>query len=82
MRVLGLDPGTATTGYGVVDGQGNRLKHVAHGTIDTPAGQFFATRLKTIFEEAQGLLEVYRPDAVAIERLYFCLFTHLTLPTN
>ncbi len=71
MRVLGFDPGTATTGYGVVEGKGNRLKHIAHGTIDTPAGQHFAARLKTIFEEAQGLLETFKPDAVAIERLYF-----------
>ena len=71
MRVLGFDPGTATTGYGVVDGDGNRLKHVAHGVIDTPAHQFFALRLKSIHEEARRLIDTYRPDAVAIERIYF-----------
>ncbi len=71
MRVLGFDPGTATTGYGVVEGSGNRLKHIAHGTIDTPAHQFFALRLKHIYEEAQRLLAEYTPDAVAIERIYF-----------
>lgn len=71
MRVLGFDPGTATTGYGVVELRGSRLHHVAHGVIQTPAGQHFAERLKTIFEEAQGLLERFQPDAVAIERLYF-----------
>lgn len=71
MRVLGFDPGTATTGYGVVEGKGSRLFHVAHGVISTPAKQHFALRLKTIFEEATALLAEYQPDAVAIERLYF-----------
>ncbi len=71
MRVLGFDPGTATTGYGVVESRGSRLTHVAHGTIDTPAGTHFAARLHTIHEEAQRLLVSFSPDAVAIERLYF-----------
>lgn len=71
MRVLGFDPGTATTGYGVVEGRGSRIRHIAHGVIATPAHEDFAIRLKTIYEEAARLLEVYQPDAVAIERLYF-----------
>ena len=71
MRVLGFDPGTATTGYGVVEGSGNRLRHIAHGAIETPANTFFASRLKTIYEEAVGLLDLYQPGMVAIERLYF-----------
>jgi crossover junction endodeoxyribonuclease RuvC len=71
MRVLGFDPGTATTGYGVVDGKGNRLTHVAHGIISTPAGDHFADRLKSIYAEACDLIEEYKPDAVAIEELFF-----------
>lgn len=71
MRVLGFDPGTATTGYGVVEGKGTRLSHIAHGTIATPAGQPFATRLRSIFEECQALIARYEPDAVAVEKLYF-----------
>ncbi len=71
MRVLGFDPGTATTGYGVVEGRGNRLVHVAHGTIRTPAGEHFAIRLKTIFDEATELISKYSPEAVAIEKIYF-----------
>ena len=71
MRVLGFDPGTATTGYGVVEAKGNKLTHIAHGTIDTPAHTHFAERLKTIYEEATGLLAFHQPDAVAIEKLYF-----------
>ncbi len=71
MRVLGFDPGTATTGYGVVEGRGTRLTHIAHGVISTPAHQPFAARLKAIFEECRSLIETYQPDAVAIEKLYF-----------
>ncbi len=71
MRVLGFDPGTATTGYGVVEGKGSRLAHVAHGVISTPAHTPFAARLRTIHEEAARLIREYKPDSVAIERLYF-----------
>ena len=71
MRVLGFDPGTATTGYGVVEGKGNRLIHVAHGVILTPPKQPFEVRLLTIFEEATRLLAEFQPDAVGIEEIYF-----------
>ena len=71
MRVLGLDPGTATTGYGVVEGRGNRLTHIGHGIISTPAGMPFELRLKSIFEQASALVREHRPDAVAIEKLFF-----------
>ena len=71
MRVLGFDPGTATTGYGVVDNKGSRLRHIAHGTITTAAGLPFADRLRTIFLETQELLETFVPDAVCIEKIYF-----------
>lgn len=71
MRVLGLDPGTATTGYGIVDGRGNRLTHVAHGVIRTPAGGHFADRLNAIHAECTALIAAHQPDAIAIERLYF-----------
>lgn len=71
MRVLGFDPGTATTGYGVVDARGTRLTHVGHGTITTPAKQAFQHRLERIFEETVRLVREFAPDAVAIEELYF-----------
>jgi crossover junction endodeoxyribonuclease RuvC len=71
MRVLGFDPGTATTGYGVVEGKSSRLHHIAHGVISTPAKQHYALRLKTIYEEATALIEAHRPQAVSIEKLYF-----------
>lgn len=71
MRVLGFDPGTATTGYGVVEGRGSRLIHVAHGVITTPPDLSFDARLKIIFLEVQELLRAYAPDAVTIEKLFF-----------
>lgn len=71
VRVLGFDPGTATTGYGVVEGRGNRLAYVAHGTITTPPGMAFELRLKSIFEQASALVRTHRPDAIAIEKLFF-----------
>lgn len=71
MRAIGFDPGTATTGYGVVEQNGSRLRYVAHGIISTPAGLDFATRLNMIFEEATRLLELFQPDVASIEKLYF-----------
>ena len=71
MRVLGFDPGTATVGYGIVEGKGNRLIHVAHGVITTPPEDHFAVRLKTIYEECLRLTAEFKPDAVSIEKLYF-----------
>ncbi|MCC6142789.1 MAG: crossover junction endodeoxyribonuclease RuvC [Candidatus Hydrogenedentes bacterium] len=71
MRVLGFDPGTATTGYGIVEGKGSRLRYVAHGAICTPPNLHFAERLKCIHEEATRLLASFSPDVVAIEKLFF-----------
>lgn len=71
MRVIGFDPGTATTGYGVIETTGSRLRHVAHGVIRTAPKEHFASRLKTLFDETTRLLETYKPAAAAIEKLYF-----------
>ncbi|MEX2015751.1 MAG: crossover junction endodeoxyribonuclease RuvC, partial [Candidatus Hydrogenedentales bacterium] len=71
MRVLGFDPGTATTGYGVVDMNGARLRHVEHGIISTPPVETFEARLAMIFADAQRLIAAHQPDFVSIEKLYF-----------
>lgn len=71
MRVLGLDPGTATTGYGVVDARGSRLTHLAHGAVLTPAGAHFADRLKQLHDGVTALIAEHAPDAVCVEKLYF-----------
>ncbi|MGH2894534.1 MAG: crossover junction endodeoxyribonuclease RuvC [Solirubrobacteraceae bacterium] len=71
MLVLGIDPGTASTGYGVVHGAGSRLRAVDDGMIQTHAGVPLERRLADIHQRVSDLLEEHRPDALAIEELYF-----------
>ncbi|PZN13518.1 MAG: crossover junction endodeoxyribonuclease RuvC [Bacillota bacterium] len=70
MRVLGIDPGTATTGFGIVEAAGDGLRPIAYGTIRTPAGEAPELRLQAIFRDLQDLIRRYRPGAVAVERLF------------
>ena len=71
MLVLGIDPGTANTGYGLVRGLGSRLQVVQEGTIQTRPGIPLERRLTDIHERVGELLDEYQPDAMAIEELYF-----------
>jgi crossover junction endodeoxyribonuclease RuvC len=71
MRILGLDPGTATTGYGIVDAVAGELTAVTYGTITTPAKSPMPARLQKIEKELKELLEVYQPDAAGIEEVFF-----------
>jgi crossover junction endodeoxyribonuclease RuvC len=71
MIVLGIDPGTANTGFGVVSGTGSRLRALEHGVITTSPGTTLERRLCQIHEAIGELIDAHRPDAVAIEELYF-----------
>jgi crossover junction endodeoxyribonuclease RuvC len=71
MIVLGIDPGTASTGYGVVQGDRSRLWALEDGVIQTRAGTPLERRLADIHARVGELLDVFRPEAVAIEELYF-----------
>jgi crossover junction endodeoxyribonuclease RuvC len=71
MRILGIDPGTATTGFGVIDVEGQKLKFVDAGVIKTPAGEAMEKRLATIYDELHQLITEHKPAVVAIELLYF-----------
>ena len=71
MVVLGIDPGTAHTGYGVVARRGGRLAALDGGVIETVAGLPLERRLATIFAAVASLLDEHRPVAVALEELYF-----------
>lgn len=71
MRILGIDPGYATIGYGIIDSQYGKFSVVCYGAITTPAKIPFPERLKSIFDDMLTILEKYKPDALAIERLYF-----------
>ena len=71
MRILGLDPGTATTGYGIVDADGGELTAVTYGVIKTPAKMDMPQRLQIIQQELQQLLDEYEPETVGIEEVFF-----------
>jgi len=71
MIVVGIDPGTASTGYGVVESAGSRLRALAHGVIETSPAIPLERRLADIYTRAGELLDRHDPDAVAIEELYF-----------
>ena len=71
MIVLGIDPGTASTGYGVVARRGARLLALDGGVIVTPPGDALERRLATIHARVCELLDEHGPDALAVEELYF-----------
>ena len=71
MRVLGLDPGSRRTGFGVVESAGNRLHCVAFGQWAPPARQDLPRRLHTLARHAGALIEEHRPDCVVIEEAFY-----------
>ena len=71
MRVLGVDPGTAITGWGVVEGEGSYLNLVAAGVITTSAGTPLPKRLQIIYRELTLLIEEWQPESSAVEELFF-----------
>jgi crossover junction endodeoxyribonuclease RuvC len=70
VRVLGIDPGTAACGYGIVRERNGRLKLVDHGWWKTPSRTRTELRLKTIFDGVSELIEEFEPDAVALEESF------------
>ena len=71
MRILGIDPGYGIIGFGLVDAQRGQFQLLNCGAITTPAGMDFSARLEIIYEDMKKLLEVAKPDVVAIEELFF-----------
>ena len=71
MRILGIDPGYGIIGFGLVDAQRSQFQLLNCGAITTPAGMDFSARLEIIYEDMRQLLEVAKPDCVAIEELFF-----------
>ncbi len=71
MRVLGIDPGTAITGYGLVEEAGGDLKLLTFGVIRTPAGQPLPTRLQLIYRALVDLAAEWQPETAAVEELFF-----------
>ena len=71
MRVLGIDPGIATIGFGVLESEKNSHHLIKCGVITTPAHTSLSSRLEQIYDDMLQLLELFQPDAVSIEELFF-----------
>lgn len=72
MVILGIDPGLATTGYGILKKDGVKITAVSFGCIKTPAKMANAERLKLIHEDLERLIKKYKPKCAGIEQLFFC----------
>lgn len=79
-RILGLDPGLAETGYGIVDVKGSRYIHICHGVIKTSPRMTEGRRLGEIFDKLQELIEVFSPKEAGIESLFFAKNITSALP--
>ena len=71
MIILGIDPGLAIVGWGVIEYQNAKFRTIAYGSINTPKGTRTEERLRLIWEGMQELIEKYHPDAMAVEELFF-----------
>ena len=71
MIILGIDPGTTTTGFGVIKSQKNKVKYIAHGIISTRAKTQQQKRLQILYNQTIKVLEEYKPDLMVIEKLFF-----------
>ena len=70
VRILGIDPGLNRTGWGVVDCEGNRLRHVAHGVVTSDAAAALSDRLTSIYSELAKLIVVWKPREAAVEEVF------------
>lgn len=71
MRILGIDPGLAIVGWGVIEAVGGRFYPVACGSVTTPAHTPVESRLSMIYDDVSRLMDKYKPDEMAIEELFF-----------
>ena len=71
MRIIGIDPGYAITGFGIIEYTGNHFKLINSGAIETKAGVPFPNRLQKIYDDMMTLIDEYKPDAISIEELFF-----------
>ena len=71
MRIIGIDPGTAICGYGIIDVHGSKLTPVAYGAITTTPDKTDAQRLEILFNDLSDILEEYKPDKCGVDELFF-----------
>ncbi len=70
MKILGLDPGLGTTGWGLIEAQGNRLSHVANGELKTRTAAALPERLANLADQLEALLAEHNPDGAAVEEVF------------
>ena len=70
MRLIGFDPGLRLTGWGVIDVEGNRLRHVAHGVVKVPADRSLAERLNLLFDGVAAVVAAHAPQEAAVEETF------------
>ncbi|HEX6660276.1 MAG TPA: crossover junction endodeoxyribonuclease RuvC [Sphingomicrobium sp.] len=70
MKILGLDPGLGTTGWGLIQADGNRLAHIANGQLSTKTSAELPQRLAALGEQLESLIAEHRPDAAAVEEVF------------
>lgn len=70
MIILGIDPGIAIVGYGVIEYDGRHFRTLGMGAIRTPAGQDVEARIETVYNDMLELIDAYKPDEMAIEELF------------
>ena len=71
MRILGIDPGFAITGFSIIDYTGNKFNLIHSGAVTTKAGESFPYRLTKIYDDLSQIISEYKPDAISVEELFF-----------
>lgn len=71
MKILGIDPGTATTGFGLIKKSGSKLDKLDAGVISTPKTEHMQNRLKMLYDDLSQLVKTHQPDYIAVEKLFF-----------
>jgi len=71
MRILGIDPGFAITGYSIIDYIGNKFKLINSGAVLTKAGVSFPLRLTKLYDDLTMIINEYKPDVISVEELFF-----------
>ncbi len=79
MRILGVDPGSSATGFGLVEGTGRRLVHLDHGVLRPPADVNLAERLHFLHAGLADLIDRYRPEVAVVERVFMASNPHSAL---
>lgn len=82
MRIIGIDPGIATTGYGIIDSDGNKSSMLTFGCVKTSPELLAPERLEKVYNELTEILLSYKPDVMAVEKLFFARNSNSAMQVN